>query len=290
MSNLRLAHLPVGAKLMLTAFLALLGCGYLVAVRNIYEKHHEADLEPAMSIDDLRRTYHGLEKTITSESRPRTPSVMELMVKPGGPMRAYLEQGGPKAVRTLMHWLETGAEQAAFTTANVPQPGDPAPRSVIARQCIRCHNATDGEMADVPFATGPDAQPDFNLVMPLTRSFFGQPTTETEVMQLPPTGRPELIHITHAHILSMPVFTIAVGILFFLTGLPPWLKTTLGPLPMLALCADIAGWWLARAYEPAIYLIAGAGAVFGLTYGVQILSALLSLWFGRRNPRNKPAP
>ncbi len=280
--SLRLANLPLAAKLMLTAFLALLGTGYLVATRNIYEQHHEADLEPGLSMDDLRRAYHGLNKEVTEETQTQLPSTMQRMVAPGAPMRMYLERGGPPAVRTLTTWLENGSREVQFPTTGLVEPGDPSPRQVITRQCVLCHNATDGEMMDVPYAQAFGKQAEYDLVIAAAEPVAGPTTTETAVMELAPTGRAELVHITHAHILAMPIFTLCVGTLFLLTGLPQWLKTIVGPLPMIALCFDIGAWWLTRVYEPGIFIIATAGAVFGLAYGIQIIAAFLSLWFGRR--------
>lgn len=280
-SNWRLANLPLSAKIMLTAFLALLGCGYFFAIGNIYEKHHEADLEPGLTIDDLRRTYHGLEKTVTEENQTRLPSTMERVVAPGGIMRMYLELGGEPAVRALTTWLDRGSPEADFATPGAYHEGDPSVQMVIANQCVECHNP-EGDMYDVPYAPTPDAEPTYELVAAKAAPVLGPIETEANVMQLAPTGRAELIHITHAHILSMPVFTLCVGVLFLLTGLPDKFKLLVGPLPMVALCLDIGSWWLARPFEPAIHLIAAAGAIFGITYGIQILCAFASLWFGRR--------
>ena len=55
-----LAKLPTGARLMLTAFLAIIGTGYLVAVLNIYHSHSKADGVDGMSLDDIRAVYSGL--------------------------------------------------------------------------------------------------------------------------------------------------------------------------------------------------------------------------------------
>ncbi len=280
--KLRLANLPASAKLTLTFFLALVGLGYFTALGNIYYQHKDKDLEEGLTLNDLKRTFHGLDKEVTTESRQRFPSPMELMVRPGGPMREYLEAGGPKAVRALMSWLEAGSPEATFDQPGAYQTGDPAARQVIADQCVRCHNAADGEMQDVPYAPAPDAEPVYANVILLARSRFGDTTTETETMHLAPTGLAELMHITHAHVLAMPLFTLSVAALFLMTGLPEKLKLILAPLPMLALIADIGGWWLARPVAPAVYIIAAAGAVFGAAYGLQILIVLGSMWFGRR--------
>ena len=114
--SLRLADLSLPAKIMLTPFLALIGCGYLVAVLNIYYHHHNADLEPALTLNDLRRVYHGLDKQVTAESAVRIPSKMEQMVSPGGEMRDNLEKGGEPAIRALTAWLERGSREAEFAS------------------------------------------------------------------------------------------------------------------------------------------------------------------------------
>jgi hypothetical protein len=281
-TRLRLAELPTAAKVPLTAFLALIGAGYFVAILNIYEHHHEADLESGLTFDDLRRVYHGLDKEVTSRTRQRIPSKMETMVRPGGAMRPYLEEGGEATIVALTSWLQGGAEEAGFGVAGLYQAGGPSAKQVIAERCIRCHNARDGEMSDVPYASASDAAPEYVLVAKVAASGLAPMISETKMMHLPPTGRAELVQSTHAHILAMPVFALIIGALFLLTGLPERLKLIVGPLPLLALCADFASWWLARPFEVFVYVIAAAGAVFGASLGVQILCVFASMWFGRK--------
>ena len=280
----RLADLPTSAKLMITAFAVLIGCGYLMAAYNIYERHNDADLEPGLTLADLQRVYHGLERTATHEVRKRTPSMMERMVQPGAPMRRHLEQGGPDAVAVLTDWLADDAPQADFARNVPPGGGNLSPQQVLANQCVRCHNAAGGEMADVPYAEAADAAPTYELVAALAQPRYGRPTTQDETMYLAPTGRAELVHITHAHMLSMPVFALAVGVLFWATGMSRRVKAIIGPAPMVALCVDFAAWWLARPFEPAVYLIAVAGLVFALGLAVQLFCVLGALWFGEPSP------
>ncbi len=284
--SLRLADLPFSGKLLVTAFLALIGVGYLIGVRNIFEHHSEADLQPGLTVDDLRRNYHGLEVESTSDARKHTPSIMEKMVRPGGPMRKFLEKGGEPAIRGLTAWLEGGSEEEAFARADLAEPGAPSAQRVIGMQCVRCHNSTDGEMADVPYAQSVMDEAEYGLVMALAAPPGGKPTPGTKTMQLAPIGRPELVQVTHAHIMAIPVFTLIVGGLFLFTGLPTKLKSVIAPLPMVVLCADFASWWLARSIEPFIYVIAAAGAVFGLAFGFQILSVAYSLWLGKRSGKS----
>jgi hypothetical protein len=280
-SKFHLAALPLGVKVTLTAFLVLIGAGYLTALANIYLHHQEADLEPGLGPDDLIRVYHGLEKVVTSETRVEAQPEMLVRVSPGGDMRKYLEKGGEESIRTLIYWLENGALEADFTREGLVEPLDPSPQDVIAETCVRCHHAAGGEKSDVPYAENRDALPTYALVS--VQAVAPAPTVDaaSKTMYLPPMSVPELVQVTHVHIFSIPAFTLFVAALFFLTGVSGRLKGIVGPLPMLAICLDIGGWWLARPFEPATQMIAVGGALFGTTLAVQIVCVLGSLWLGR---------
>jgi hypothetical protein len=133
-------------------------------------------------------------------------------------------------------------------------------------------------MAERPYAVSADAEPQYALVSKVA----APPEPGQKTMHLAPTSREELVQITHAHMLSIPVFALLVAVMFLLTGLPTKFKAVLAPLPMLAMCADFAAWWLARPMESFVYLILAAGGVFGGALGAQIICVLGSTWFGRR--------
>ena len=278
----RLVSMSLPARLTVTLFLMLVGSGYLVAVVNIYAHHHNADLDPKMSIDDIRRVYHGLTKSVTSEARSNQPSRMLKAVSPGGKMRKRLEAGGPEAVRALMGWLEQGAKEADFARAELFLPGDPSAREVIARNCAKCHNATDGEEADKPWAKDKQSLPQFALVAKYAQPAEGPVEKKTELVYLAPDDWKELVQVTHAHVFTIPLFSLVVTGLFLLTGLGPKAKLLIAPLPLLATLVELASWWLARPFEPFIYLIAVSGAIFGLSLAIQILCVFGSIWFGRK--------
>lgn len=278
---IRLVTFSLPAKILLTVFLLLIGAGYVTAILNIHYHHQDADLETGLSLDDLRRVYHGLNKRVSAETRPHVPSDMEKMVRPGGEMRSHLEDGGEAAVRTLTAWLEAGSREADFVRVGLVKPDDPSPQQVITAQCVSCHNAADGLESEVPYAASSSAMADYALVLKEAAPGLGETVRETQVLHLPPTDSARLLHTTHAHILAMPVFALMVGGLFLLTGLPQRVKLLVGPAPLLALCVDFASWWLARPFEPFVYLIAAAGGVFGVGLGVQIVCVFLSMWFGR---------
>lgn len=280
--TIRLAGLPTPAKLTLTAFLALVGAGYLVAVAKINVWHNDADGVAGMSPNDLRAIYHGLDVTVTSQTRETLASPMLREVSPGGAMHKHLAKGGEPAERTLIAWLKDGAKQATFDKPALVQPGDPSPKQVIADRCIECHHADGGEEEDVPYAADAKAEPQYELVAKEAVPPLAPASTKTETRHIGPVSTRELLHITHAHILSIPVFALIVSVLFLMTGVRSGVKLVLAPLPMIATCLDIGCWWLARPFEPAIYGILAAGAVFGTGLALQILIVLGSMWFGKR--------
>lgn len=277
----RLTRLTLPAKLLITLLLAVIGPGYLFGTANIFFNHEMADGEPGLTVDDLRRHFHGLEKTITPEAKVTVNSKMLEEVRPGGSMREYLEPGGEPAIRGLIQWLENGAKEAEFATGGLVESGDPSAKEVIAAQCVECHHAAGGDMEDLPFAQDDESEPEYELVMTAATPDFQVDETGPQTVQLAPISTRKLVHVTHAHILTIPVFTFIVGALFLMTGLGPRLKLVIGPLPMLAALLDIGGWWAARYFEPFVFVIAGAGALFGAMYALQILCILGSMWLGR---------
>lgn len=266
--SMRLARLSLPAKVLVTLFLGLVGLGYLVATANIYFQHKDADGNPTPGLDDLRKTFHGIEKQVV------TGSTMLDQVRPSGDMYEYLELGGETEIRALTSWLEGGAKEEDFAKSGFVQADDPSAKAVISARCIECHHKDGGDMEDAPFAATAESEPEFALVADVAKP-------EYEDQRSGPQSVKKLVHVTHAHIFTIPVFALIVGALFLMTGLSPRVKLILAPLPMLAVIADIGSWWLARFFEPFIYLIAASGGVFGTAYGLQILCILASMWLGK---------
>ncbi len=279
----RLVELPVAAKLTITAFVLLVAAGYLVASVKVYVWHSEADGVAGLSPDDLRAVFHGLDKRVTKEVRSTLKSEMLREVLPGGGMHNYLAKGGPPAIKCLTGWLEAGASQAEFIRPAIYEPNGPSASQVIAERCVSCHRK-GGDNEDLVYADPVGAGPRYELVAKVATPPVAPATTEVQSIHIEPTSSRELLHVTHAHILAIPVFTLVMAAFFLMTGLHAWIKTVLAPLPLIATMVDVGCWWLARSFEPAIHGIALAGAVFGLAFGLQIISVLGSTWFGRRTP------
>lgn len=259
---------PLAVRIMLTAFLAIIGCGYLIAIANLYEKHQLADGKEGLTVDDVRAVYAGLTINVTDETV--LPSRMLTQIRTS--MRQYLQDDAQFA--TLEDWLKLGGSEAGLDEKHE---NGKTPRRVLIRQCMRCHAESTGTdiSREAPF--GPDEfTPAYAQMKPHLAS-----DTKTEkgrrTLQ-PQYDMPRLILISHIHMLSIPMFTLLVGFLFAGVRGPSLLRNAILPLPMLALISDFGGWWLARATDMGVFLIMAGGAVFGVAFGLQLLWLTVDMW------------
>lgn len=266
----QLCRLPTPLRITLTAFLAMIGVGYLFALGNIYASHSRADGKPGLTLDDLRAVYSGV--TVSRDSLAVVPSRMLRMIE--GAMREYVSDAEDFAV--LRDWLAAGDGEKGLDE----QHNGRSPRRVITLNCLRCHAADSGERIGTKAPFGPDQLTvDYAMISKFTTA---APKSTQATVRIGPQDAPHLILITHAHMLAIPIFTLIVAALFWHTRTPAGLRAALTPLPMIALVFDFSSWWLARAADGFIYVIAAAGAAYGLAFGVQILAVVIDLW--------RPAP
>lgn len=297
-----LPTLPVGARLMITAFVVMIGAGYLIAVANIYQRHGMADGTPGLSAGDIRAVYAG------GPRKPGEAMTSHMLTMVTGAMRQYVSSEEDYAM--LVAWLKAGGSEAGLDAsehpaaatskeagagdANAGGDGDASadgdstesrssrkrraqrtPRRILIRDCLRCHAQSVGtDIAQIaPF--GPDEfEVDYAMMSKFITGDGGAGTGRSP----PQYDMARLILHSHQHVLAIPVFTLLIGVLFSLTRMKPTPKSILLPLPMLAALADFASWWLARTNDAWAYGVAGAGAVFGLTLGIQILLILVDVW------------
>ncbi len=268
----RLAELPGGVRVMLSAFLAIIGSGYLVSVANIFYRHQLADGLPGISLQDVRAVYGGID--VGGGPGQERSSRMLTMIR--GEMRQYFSSDSNFQV--LESWLMAGGTDPTLDQGERRK----TPRRVLMRDCLRCHaQGTGTEISErTPF--GPDELTvDYAMLAPVLPSAISAGEHAREPPQYTPA---RLVLVSHMHMLAIPMFTLAVGLLFMMTRLPRGVRAVLTPLPMLALVLDFSGWWLARLADVFVHFIAVGGAIFGLIFGVQVLSVLIDLWSpGRRS-------
>ncbi len=267
----QLPRLPVAVRVMLTAFLAIIGFGYLTAVANIFYRHERADGKPGLSLDDIRAVYGG----VASKDGKAPAAVSRMLTMIRGEMRQYVSSESDFTV--LEEWLKAGGAEADLDKGEKRK----TPRRVIIRDCLRCHaTSTETDISKkAPF--GPD---EFTVDYAKIAGLVGSKREDRGGIAFSPPQYtiPRLVLISHQHMLTIPMFTLVVGLLFMMTRLPWGWRTVLTPLPMFALVIDFTGWWLARLGDGFIYFIAAGGAIFGLAFGAQILSVAWDMW--RRPP------
>ncbi|MFQ5489291.1 MAG: hypothetical protein ACE5GE_01105, partial [Phycisphaerae bacterium] len=138
----RLGELPASARVLLSAFVLLIGAGYLSAIGNLYQRMELADEREGLTPDDLRANFHGLDAP--EESHPAGPgaasavpmSRMLEQVQVGAEMRDKLTAGGMPAVRSLTGWLRRGALESEFEATGLTQSGDPSAADIIRQYCL----------------------------------------------------------------------------------------------------------------------------------------------------------
>lgn len=264
---------------MLTAFLAIIAAGYLIAVANIFERHGMADARAGLSTGDIRAVYSG---------GPRAAGdavTSHMLTMLSGAMRQYVSSETDYAI--LETWLKAGGSEAgldAFPSTSTSEGEESSsrrrraktPRRIIIRDCMRCHaQSSNTDIARI----APFGKDEFDVDYAMISKFIsGDGSGSTPGRSPPQYDRARLILHSHQHMLAIPMFTLAVGLLFMLTRTPSKLKSVLLPLPMLAAVADFASWWLARTSDVWTYAIAAAGGVFGASLAIQIAMTVVDLW------------
>lgn len=279
MTPWHLRNLSISVRIMLTAFLAMMGVGYLFGVANIYHRHKGAGGDASrLTFDDLKAVYSGL--TVEIDEETTLPSRMLEMAR--GEMREFFNTEAE--FQTLEKWLLDGAARETFA-APAP-PADMSPRRILQDRCVRCH-MPDGEPGEErahrsPFAEDLFSDVSYELVSEYTAA---QVEVEEGTAWIRPQSVPHLILISHIHMLSIPVFTLITSLLMTGTALGRTSRGLLIAVPMLALVVDFAGWWVARVAPPTVWLIALSGPVYAVFFAGQIFAVFGAMWFGRRGER-----
>ncbi len=115
MTERRFYHCSSSERILYSAFLILMGIGYLMALTYLYTSHESHDGEPGLSVNDVAETYYG----------NRSGTRLEAALR--GPMSGYISIDDRAEI---VAWLKSGGDKAAFESSVKP---------VIERQCLMCH-------------------------------------------------------------------------------------------------------------------------------------------------------
>jgi hypothetical protein len=116
-----LREAAVNEKVLYSAFLALVGVGYLMALGLIYAVDAGRDGKPGLSVQDIADDYYG----------NRSGTKLEAAIR--GPMAPHLDSIGSR--NTIVAWLKSGAPKDQFQAKVEP---------ILQRDCVRCHSPASG--------------------------------------------------------------------------------------------------------------------------------------------------
>lgn len=256
--SVRLRSLSIPLRLAITCLLALIAGGYLAAVIHLYQHYEKKDERPGLSLDDIVGSFHGV-----FQDAPLIGAIT-------GSMRKYLPE--TKESDILMKWLQSGRISEDYDSLDL---GEDAPAEILSRRCLNCHSR--------------NAQEGGGIGQKYPLEYWDDVKGLAFSKRLDPVPVEILIQSTHTHGLAMPLFALAVSLLFLATSWPRTLRHILVLITFAALLADLACWWLARLSAPFSYAILGAGGVFGAALGLQILGVFIDLWLRFKPSQGRPA-
>lgn len=121
MGERRFYDCPLSEKLLYSAFLLLMGVGYLMALVYLYTSHQGHDGKPGLSMEDIVDTYYG----------NRSGTRLEAAIR--GPMAGNIQR--PEDRHEIVAWLKGGAPEAGYRTIVRP---------ILERSCLQCHSPASG--------------------------------------------------------------------------------------------------------------------------------------------------
>lgn len=116
----RLFDYDLSEKLFFTAFLLLMGVGYLMAMTYLYTSHEGHDGKPGLSVQDIVDTYYG----------NRSGTRLEAAIR--GPMAGYIQL---EDRHVMVEWLKSGAPEKDYL---------PRIHPILEKTCLNCHTAASG--------------------------------------------------------------------------------------------------------------------------------------------------
>jgi len=107
-------------KLFFTAFLLLMGVGYLMALTYLYTSHQGHDGKPGLSVQDIVDNYYG----------NRSGTRLEAAIR--GPMAGYIQL---QDRHVIVEWLKSGAPEKDYA---------PRIHPILEKTCLNCHTPASG--------------------------------------------------------------------------------------------------------------------------------------------------
>lgn len=171
-----------------------------------------------------------------------------------GTMAPYLEQTEDRS--QIVVWLKDGGTEEGYNNRIRP---------ILDKTCLQCHNPTSG------------------LQIPDLSTYGGiKGVADVDTGESLHT----LMKLSHIHLFGIGLVALVIGLIFRLSVMAEWLKSTLMIFPFMAIFADILAWFLTKWDPIYAYTVVVAGVVLGLAWVVQIMVSLYQLWF-LQTPKEK---
>jgi hypothetical protein len=237
--GLRALVLP--ARLLLTFFILGAAAGLAAGEGTVLAAHAGADGRPGLSMEDLRRVFHGREGWTLLASKVD-----------GGSMEKHVPV--PSERKVLLDWARAGAAREGFD----------APRAVLDLRCVKCHSP-GGENEGSPFADSREGGARYELV-----ARYAEPDRGMSLAARATT--------THTHLFSLSVLLGLLGFAFLLTNTRAPVKVAAVTLPFLGMAVDIGCWWLAMLSPAFVWGIVAGGGLMAAGTVVLIVRPLWEMW------------
>ena len=237
--GLRALALP--ARLLVSLFLAGAAAGLLAGEANVLAVHAGNDGVPGLSMEDLRRAYHG-----------RPGWSLHASKVDGGSMEKHVPVPSEKAA--LLAWARGGGRREEFEPA----------RRVLDLRCVKCHSP-GGEKEGSPFADARAAGARWDLV-----ARYAEPDRGMSAAKRATT--------THAHLFGMTVLFGLLGAVFLFTGASPRTKAIVVSAPFVGMFLDIGSWWLAILSPAFCWGIVAGGTLLAGSLLVLVARPLWEMW------------
>ncbi|GAV20643.1 hypothetical protein MMIC_P1615 [Mariprofundus micogutta] len=88
-----------------------------------------------------------------------------------------------------------------------------------------------------------------------------------------------LVRISHIHLFGIAFILFFVGRIFILCEMPVVLKRITVAIPFFAILLDILSWYVTKIVPGFAVMVVLAGALMGLSLGIQIIVSLYQMWF-----------
>ncbi len=317
-ARLRLRDLPLSARLVISAFLISVGCGYFAALVQLHFQH----AGPGNALptrDDVVRRFYGQLPGEKPESKMQhlLNADERLPLNGGGQMRAaFFEKSGG--------WKKEIEKRARKMAGRRAEPNEAQLQQ--AEEELRKERDTErlavlewiGQGADKDAYENDSFCVSDQLVgLPIDEHFVGDPPDDggktikvktilddrcvkchaeggqvekfplekyaqiqkyVKVEEAQPISREQLIQSTHVHLLSFSMLYLLTGVIFAFTSLPGFVRCLVAPLPLVAQMADIACWWLTRIDPRFADGIIIAGGVVAAGLTMHIVLSLFSMY------------